>query len=569
MNKKKILSVKDIEVKFKVRNKILTAIRGVSFDLYEKEILAIVGESGSGKSVVTKTFTGMLEGNGWISNGSIVYVPLSSKNSVVPTDLVNTQRQLTDKITKKFIIKNCKRKIKALEKQKNEIINISNNNKLALITEKQITMMQSELKTLKDKNIFKNNWYINLKISKLEKKLSVHKYFLNLKQTDFKSKELKVIESELSNIKSDYSQFKKISWLEKIYINLIINILKKKIRNKSEFSKFEVYFVERKLNKENINAKIILDLKKIYLHLKNKNFNYEIEFLNIINDWKKMKSFYFLNKSKATKEITKIRGKAIATIFQDPMTSLNPLLSVGFQISEVLRKHHNMSKNDAKKEAIYLLGKVGIAEPEKRYKDIPSMYSGGMRQRVVIAIALACRPKILICDEPTTALDVTIQAQILELIRELQNEYNFAIIFITHDLGVVASIATRILVMYSGQVIESGTAEEIFYDARHPYTWALLLSLPQLGKKGKDLYSIEGTPPSLFAKISGDSFAPRNKFALKIDYLYEPPTFKVSETHLVKSWLLDERAPKLEKPKELWNLHSFIKNNERHDLNNE
>ena len=156
MNKKKILSVKDIEVKFKVRNKILTAIRGVSFDLYEKEILAIVGESGSGKSVVTKTFTGMLEGNGWISNGSIVYVPLSSKNSVVPTDLVNTQRQLTDKITKKFIIKNCKRKIKALEKQKNEIINISNNNKLALITEKQITMMQSELKTLKDKNIFKS-----------------------------------------------------------------------------------------------------------------------------------------------------------------------------------------------------------------------------------------------------------------------------------------------------------------------------------------------------------------------------------------------------------------------------
>ena len=244
-----------------------------------------------------------------------------------------------------------------------------------------------------------------------------------------------------------------------------------------------------------------------------------------------------------------IRGKKIATIFQDPMTSLNPLLTIGFQISEVLRLHHGLSRKEAKEEAIRLLKKVRIPNAEKRYNDYPFQYSGGMRQRVVIAIALACAPDILICDEPTTALDVTIQAQILNLIIELKKEYGFTVIFITHDLGVVAEIADRVAVMYAGQIVEYGTVNDIYYDAKHPYTWSLLSSLPQLGQKGETLYSIIGTPPSLFNKVEGDAFAPRNPYALEIDFVKEPPMFKVSDTHYAKTWLLDPRAPKVERPK--------------------
>ena len=250
-----------------------------------------------------------------------------------------------------------------------------------------------------------------------------------------------------------------------------------------------------------------------------------------------------------------IRGKEIATIFQDPMTSLNPIKTIGSQISEVIIKHQKKSPKEAKQMAIDLMNRTGIPYAEKRYDDYPFQYSGGMRQRIVIAIALACRPKILICDEPTTALDVTIQAQILDLIRELQEEYKFTTIFITHDLGVVASIADRVAVMYAGQIVETGTVEDIYYNPQHPYTWSLLSSLPQLGNRGDQLYSVPGTPPSLYKDIKGDAFAPRSSFAMEIDFAEEPPMFQVSETHFAKTWLLDPRAPKAEKPEIIQNLH--------------
>ena len=327
-----IVSVKDLEVQFSVRQRILTAIRKISIDIYKGETIAIVGESGSGKSVFTKTLTGMLESNGKVSGGSISYAGV--------------------------------------------------------------------------------------------------------------------------------------------------------------------------------------DLAKFSTH----------------DEWKA------------------IRGKRIATIFQDPMTSLNPLRRIGSQITEVITLHRGLNKAEAKQEAISLLKKVGIKDAEKRFYDYPFQYSGGMRQRVVIAIALACAPDILICDEPTTALDVTIQAQILDLIKELKKEYGFTVIFITHDLGVVAEVADRVAVMYGGQIVEYGTCEDIYYEPAHPYTWALLSSLPQLGEKGETLYSITGTPPSLFNVIKGDAFAPRNPYALEIDFVKEPPMFKISETHYAKTWLLDPRAPKVERP---------------------
>lgn len=330
-----ILSVKDLEIKFTLRGDTLTAIRDASLDLYEGESLAIVGESGSGKSVFTKSFMGLLDGNGWIDKGSIIY-------------------------------------------QGN-------------------------------------------------------------------------------------------------------------------------------------------DLAK-----------YKTE-----NEW-----------------IT-IRGKKIAMVFQDPMTSLNPLKTIGKQVQEAIELHQGLKRGEAKKMVIDILKDVGIPEPEKRYKQYPHEFSGGMRQRVVIAIAVACKPNILICDEPTTALDVTIQAQILALLKNLKNKYNLTTIYITHDLGVVANVADRIAVMYAGDIVEIGKSEEIFYNAQHPYTWALLSSLPQLGVKGEPLFSIKGTPPNLFHEIKGDAFAPRNPRALKVDFIHRPPYFQLSPTHKAKTWLLDPRAPKVEPPESI------------------
>lgn len=337
--RKPVISVKNLEVKFKVRDRELTAIRNISLDFEEGQVVAIVGESGSGKSVFTKTFTGMLDKNGFISNG-------------------------------------------------------------------------------------------------------------------------------------------------------------------------EIFFEGKDISK-----------------------------LTQDSDWEK------------------IRGKKIAMIFQDPLTSLDPVRTIGYQISEVIIKHQGKSKEEARKIAVDLMYRVGIKEADKRYDEYPFMFSGGMRQRIVIAIALACQPKVLICDEPTTALDVTIQAQIIELIKELSREYNFTTIYITHDLGVVAKVADRVAVMYAGQIIEYGNVEEIFYDPRHPYTWGLLSSLPQLGDKASDLFAIPGTPPSLYNEIKGDAFAPRNQYSLAIDFIKEPPMFKVSETHFAKTWLEDPRAPKVEKPEVIQNIH--------------
>ena len=350
-NREVVLSVKDLVVKFNLRGQVLTAIRGISMDLYKGESLAIVGESGSGKSVFCKNFMGLLDNNGWIDNGTIEYGGM------------------------------------------------------------------------------------------------------------------------------DLAKFKK------------------------------------------------------------------------------------------EKEWIKIRGKRIAMVFQDPMTSLNPLKTVGKQIEEAFTLHNKVSKAEAKNRTLELLADVGIADPERRYKQYPHEFSGGMRQRVVIAIAMACNPQILICDEPTTALDVTIQAQILNLIKELKSKYNLTTIYITHDLGVVANVADRIAVMYAGDIVEIGTCDEVFYDPKHPYTWALLSSLPQLGVKGEDLYAIKGTPPNLFHEIHGDAFAPRNPNALKVDFVARPPYFEVTPTHKARTWLLDPRSPKVEPPEIIRNIRNIkrggIDNGER------
>ena len=246
-----------------------------------------------------------------------------------------------------------------------------------------------------------------------------------------------------------------------------------------------------------------------------------------------------------------LNGRRLAMIFQDPMTSLDPTMPIGKQIMESSIWHFNTPKQDAYNKAVRLLKEVGIVDAEKRMKQYPHQLSGGMRQRVVIAIALSCDPEVLICDEPTTALDVTVQAMILELIARIQKDRDLSVIYITHDLGVVAKVADYVNVMYAGKIVETGNVNEIFYDPRHPYTWGLLAAMPDLSTDDDRLMTIPGSPPNLLHEVKGDAFAPRNQFALKVDELADPPMFQISETHKAATWLLDPRAPKVEMPEEL------------------
>ena len=574
-NKKVLLSVKDLEVKFKVRGRILTAIRGISLDVYENESIAIVGESGSGKSVFTKTFAGMLDQNGFISEGSIIFNE---------PDLQETNVQKS-KIEAFFLERIHK--------------NLNKNSKLefgAEIYKKMLDLKKEkqDLASLSDeeKEEFDNK-IADLTYERTES--------FNLKQTFDPSKEKELIKAEAEKINALDRQIKQLELERKE----LIKHYQVALANNTEFN--ERYAREMAAYKEEYNKAIqqeisdatnernLLIAKEVYLSVGRYNFTRRIGLiskleralkkamrlgadltdenqLNNIFDTVVFRVKYIdesetrihgmcnadLAKVKYTKDWQQIRGRKVATIFQDPMTSLNPIITIGKQITSIIMKHQKVSEAEARIRAVELMKKVGIPNAENRYDDYPFQYSGGMRQRIVIAIALSCQPKILICDEPTTALDVTIQAQILKLIKDLQKEFNYTIVFITHDLGVVANVADRVAVLYAGQIVELGNVDEVFYDPRHPYTWALLSSLPQLAQKNTKLYSISGTPPSLYNKIVGDPFAPRNPYCLKIDTLVDSPMFKVTDTHYAKTWLLDPRAPKIEKPEAIQNIHEKL-----------
>ena len=576
-NKKVLLSAQDVEVKFKVRGRILTAIRGISLDIYENESIAIVGESGSGKSVFTKTFAGMLDQNGFISNGSVVF---------------NDDELADTSVTLGWFGRSA---VKSIAKRLNRYSRYENGGE----SYKAMIELKSERKSKKVVSD-EDDVRINDAISDLQYKLTEAG---NFKQTLDRKADKDQIEKTEAEIKKYESEIKSLEKERKS----LVSARKKELSNNVEYNRAYSEKMAELKNKyrSETSAELTKDkeernltvAKEIYLSVGRYSFFRRIKGINTllrsfkktmkmgedIGDEKVRENVYrgnvlrvnYTDESENTlhgrcvldlanikypKDWEQIRGNKIATAFQDPMTSLNPIITIGKQITSTILKHQNCSEAEARQRALKLMYQVGIPNADQRFDDYPFQYSGGMRQRIVIAIALSCQPKILICDEPTTALDVTIQAQILELIKALQKEYNYTIVFITHDLGVVANIADRVAVLYAGQLIELGKVDEIFYEPKHPYTWALLSSLPQLAQKGVKLYSITGTPPSLYNKITGDAFAPRNPYCLKVDTLAEPPLFKVSETHWAKTWLLDPRAPKTEKPEAIKDIHDKLVN---------
>ena len=583
-NRKVLLSLKDVEVKFNVRGRILTAIRRVSLDIYENENIAIVGESGSGKSVLTKTFAGMLDSNGFISNGSIIFSDDEISKTDVKMTALNKSRwnRCVNILNKNSVLERGAGQYVAIRQKEQEI------KSLQTLTPEEEESYASRIKQVGDEAVDKNNFlqtldHHNPDDKKTADELTAQIKALNEKQealirerdelikkraADFKADPSKAqrFKDEIARLKSEREAAlavvekegnpfglsdHKIERNQRIAYEILLSIGRYPLRKQIGFErKILKAFKLAMATGENLDDPDTL----------NKIFDvaaFRVEFRSYDEEAQTVHGYAIIDcaKVKYTNDWQQIRGKRIATVFQDPMTSLNPVITIGSQIQTVILKHQKCSLSEAKERTLDIMAKVGIPEPEKRFDDYPFEYSGGMRQRIVIAIALSCQPKILICDEPTTALDVTIQAQILKLIKDLQKELGFTTVYITHDLGVVANVAERVAVLYGGQIVELGTVEDIFYDPRHPYTWALLSSLPQLTEKGTELFSIAGTPPSLYNKIKGDAFAPRNQYAMAIDLEEEPPMFRVSDTHWAKTWLLDPRAPKTEKPENICNLH--------------
>lgn len=574
-DRKVLLSVKDLIVKFHVRGRVLTAIRGVSLDIYENESIAIVGESGSGKSVFTKTFAGMLDSNGFIDNGKIIFSDEELSDTVVKLNdnakkVIAENKKKLDEYSRLEFGADTYKAILELESEKRRRADLSKEEAEAY--EKELLELKHErtntfnLKQTYDPSKEKD------KIKEAGKKISE----LDTKIRAFEKEHEQKVKERANSLAHDtaYNQEfdKKMAELKAKHAKEVSEAISAETEARNEILAKEVYlsvgrFGFRKRMKQN-NA--LLDALKEAMKLgvdlsdeeqRNAVFDkvtFRVKYLD--ENSERLHGICILNLANIRdgRDWSQIRGTKIATVFQDPMTSLNPIITIGKQITSVIMKHQDCTENEARIRALDLMDKVGIPNPEARFDDYPFQYSGGMRQRIVIAIALSCQPKILICDEPTTALDVTIQAQILKLLKDLQKEFNYTIVFITHDLGVVANIADRVAVLYAGQIVEVGTVEEVFYDPRHPYTWALLSSLPQLAERNTTLYSITGTPPSLYNSIVGDAFAPRNPYCMKIDTLEEPPMFKVTDTHYAKTWLLHPDAPKVEKPEGIQNIHEKL-----------
>ena len=539
----KILSVKNLRVSFWTNNGTVKAVRGVSFDLYRGRTLAIVGESGSGKSQTSRAIMGILAPNKIIEEGEILYDgrdilrlkeeeltkirgskiamifqdPMSSLNPIMKVGKQITEAMM---LKKKSTIKENKKRATLLE---NTLLKYDPSAKESILKVRKGEEVDPSLLNAANKAVTDNESSIKEAAIKLKEKLSSL-----LEKTDiFKEassfpllhKELHEIESLVKPVENHLDDKKDdLIFTFVIALEYYLSEYKKSLAREKEEAKKKEKHLDTNSIKERAWASEI-DISKEAVQARAKAY---------------VESFLkHLEEDYITKEVD-VNEKAKKLLESYAHSSKEALLKI--------------SKKQLKEKAIELLGEVGIKDPEKRIKQYPFEFSGGMRQRIVIAIALSSDPEILICDEPTTALDVTIQAQILDMINDLKEKRHLSVIFITHNLGVVANMADDIAIMYAGKIVEKGTADDIFYHPAHPYTWALLSSMPDLETKDR-LDSIPGTPPNMILPPKGDAFAARNKYAMQIDFEEEPPFFDISPTHKAASWLLDPRAPKVNPPK--------------------
>ena len=534
-NKQVVLSVKDLRVNFSTDHGYVQAVRGVSFDLYKGETLCIVGESGSGKSVTSKTIMGILAANGRIVDGSIMYegedltkvsedefhrirghkIGMIFQEELVAEEFVAYKNAIT---AYKSELNKGKETVKFLKSEK----------------KKEVERIKTIVKNETDGAVYA------LKLDHgLEKVHIKHKYDELIAAENAKLAALKEgqqadaaetpeeINQKIVDLKA--AKAGELKEADERYVAKKAEILKeaeeKKAANKEELVKVKANF-----DKRIAEAKATKNANSKELKAKYKPIIAEA------------KAKYLAKNKEANAKIAEVKKQYRAEYEADLKNGVDKKTAKNKYVSKI-----KITKAEAKQRALKVMEEVGIPFPERRFRQYPFEFSGGMRQRIVIAIALTANPDILICDEPTTALDVTIQAQILELINRLKAERNISVIFITHDLGVVANMADRVAVMYAGKIVEYGKEEEIFYDPKHPYTWALLSSIPDVDSKER-LEAIPGTPPNLVFPPKGDAFALRSKYAMKIDFKKEPPYFKVSDTHYAATWLLDPRAPKVEMP---------------------
>lgn len=516
--KNTVLEVKDLRISFRTNEGVVKAVRGVSYDLEEGETLAIVGESGSGKSVSSRSIMGILAGNAIIDGGQIIYEGQDllklhedefhkirgNKIGMIfqdPTSSLNPIMKVGKQIEEGMLVNGKRRKNKF-----NDLIQV----------EYQVYInAKYDLEDYKTNYHFKQKRKDNIRRYKLEIKQINANQSINRQQKD------ELIEGNLQIIQNILAEVPVLSQDER----------KQKIAE----TRKAIKEAKKQLRVAKKEAKVKIDEEyKVY----------QEEYMNVVNEVKQQvvtekwtsKFKFFL----AVKFLSLLKLIKFNFSFKKEMKPISDAY-------EVWQRKIKVTRLEAREEALEIMREVGIAEPEKRINMYPFQFSGGMKQRIVIAIALTANPEILICDEPTTALDVTIQAQILELLKKLKKERGLTLIFITHNLGVVANMADRVAVMYAGKIVELGLVDEIFFDPRHPYTWALLSSMPDLNSDER-LITIPGTPPNMLYPPKGDAFAQRNAYALKIDFEEMPPMFKISETHYAATWLLHEMAPKIEVP---------------------
>lgn len=484
MSKEKILEVKNLTISFKTPNGLVRAVRDVSFDLYKGETLAIVGESGSGKSVTNRAIMGILAGNSITDDGEILY------------------------------------RNQDLTKLSEENFHLIRGNKIGMIYQDPLSSLNPIMRIGKQitEAMLVNGDRFKTRFHDLFHE-EYHDYLNAVTRIKLLKKETKNKIYEL-NVDRDISKSERRTQIRTI-----------KTKNNVEASKMKSLLPDLK-------AKYLDSKKRAKVQIQEESAALRAEkhesFKNLHLELKSMKSV-LTNLSKEDEKFASQKAE-IKSVRE----------KIRYNAEDYARKF-KVTKKEAYEKAIQIMNEVGIPEPEKRFTQYPFQFSGGMRQRIVIAIALTAHPELLICDEPTTALDVTIQGQILDLIKKIKADRGLSVIFITHDLGVVANMADRVAVMYAGKIVEYGTLYEIFYNPKHPYTWALLSSVPDLDTVGK-LLSIPGTPPDMLFPPKGDAFADRNQYALKIDFIEEPPFFKISDTHYAATWLQHPDAPKIEVP---------------------